>query len=251
MINLRFDADLNLALVKGIQLGYSNYAEERQEKRQSLRISNAFAWVKGNYIDDQVAEQLEQMDIDYTFATAGYTWAYLQFRDQKNKNLILVKNASIVKKKSGIKVLDIKNEDNYLRKISHINSDINFSEVKSEEQELLQFDDLELLSTSYVDANIEQLKAEFERFYILTYAIEAETRMISHIFLWMPELKEDGRVEMVEIDNLTPYLNETNLDINLEAISELAAHPEAEVEIAGSPDEYGYFEIVRPQKEVE
>lgn len=249
MINLRFDGELNLALVKGIQLGYSNYAEERQNKRQSLRISNAFAWVKSNYIDDQVAEQLEHMDIGYTFATAGYTWAYLQFRDQKNKNLILIKNASIVKKKSDIKVLDIKNEDNYLRKISYINSDIDFNEVKSEGQELLQFDDLELLSKSYVDVHIEQLKSEFERFYILTYAIDTDTRMISHIFLWMPELKEDGRVEMVEIDNLTPYLNETNVDINLEAIGELAEHPEAE--IAGSPDEYGYYEIVRPQQEVE
>lgn len=53
-----------------------------------MKISSAYAWVRGNHIDDQIAEECNDMDISFTKAKAGYTWGYLQCNIEKEKRML-------------------------------------------------------------------------------------------------------------------------------------------------------------------
>lgn len=84
----RMSADVNQSIVNGILQGYKNYLEERKAKRAEMKISSAYAWVRGNHIDDQIAEECNEMDISFTKAKAGYTWGYLQCNIEKEKRML-------------------------------------------------------------------------------------------------------------------------------------------------------------------
>ena len=71
MTDYKFSEELNVRLVRGIEKGYSDYAEVRREKRDELLVSGAYAWVKGNHIEDQVARELKEIGIDLMF---GYEY---------------------------------------------------------------------------------------------------------------------------------------------------------------------------------
>lgn len=45
----RFGKHLNQSIVDGILQGYKNYLEERSEKKETMKISSAYAWVRGSY----------------------------------------------------------------------------------------------------------------------------------------------------------------------------------------------------------
>lgn len=68
----KFSEELNIRLVKGIEQGYSDYAEVRREKRAELLVSSAYAWVKGNHIEDRVARELQDFGINFKSEKAGY-----------------------------------------------------------------------------------------------------------------------------------------------------------------------------------
>lgn len=224
----KFSEELNMQLVKGIEQGYSDYAEVRREKRSELLVSGAYAWVKGNHIEDQVARELQKIGVHFKQEKAGYTWEYLSFNEPKENHLILIKNARVLKGKLTSPILNASNAENYLVKLSKINASVDFDAVKGNKQGTLLFTDLQMPSKSMEDENIEELKKQYKHFYILTYTIDPASRMLMSIDLWMPEFIKDSKVEMVKIDSLTEYLNQTGADINLEAIQELVHVPEEE-----------------------
>ena len=43
---------------------------------------------------------------------------------------------------------------------------------------------------------------QYKHFYILTYTIDPDSRMLKSVDLWMPEYKKDSKVELVKIDSL-------------------------------------------------
>ncbi|MDO3410313.1 hypothetical protein QWJ34_11120 [Saccharibacillus sp. CPCC 101409] len=231
-----FEEELNRQLVRGIEGGYNRYAIERSVKRQELRVSSAYAWVRGNHIDDQVSREVEDMGLDYQPAKAGYTWSYLQFVIPRMKSLLLIKNTTIIKGRKPAYELDINQADSYLVNLSRINSNINFDELKTEFQGTLQFDEI-APQHSLQDEQI-KLQADFERFYMVTYAVDSESKMLSKVSLWMPEFKQGSTVEMVEIDDLSRHLGHTGIEFDTEAISALAQEPESE--FSGEAEEYGY-----------
>lgn len=241
MTSYGFSEELNIQLVKGIEQGYSDYAEVRREKRSELLVSSAYAWVKGNHIEDQVAKEPKEIGIDFKREKAGYAWEYLSFNEPKDNYLILIKNASIIKGKSTKPLLDVPNADNYLVKLSKINSSIDFDEVKGAKQGTLTFFDLQMPSISTEDEEIEKLQKQYKHFYILTYTIDPDSRMLMDIDLWMPEFISDSRVEMVKIDSLSEYIGQTGADINLEAIHELV-HV-AEEEFSGTATEFEFTSL--------
>lgn len=58
-----FSDDLNKAIVKGINQGYSDYILERVKKEDEMIISDAYSYMKGNHIDTAVAETLNKLMI--------------------------------------------------------------------------------------------------------------------------------------------------------------------------------------------
>ena len=228
MSDYKFTEELNVRLVKGIEQGYSDYAEVRKEKREELLVSGAYAWVKGNHIEDQVARELQKIGLKFKKEKAGYTWEYLSFNEPREKNLFLIRNISIIKGKSAKPILDSSNPENYLVEKSKINSNVDFDELKGSKQGTFKFEDLQVNTRSTEDDNIEELRKEYKHFYILTYTIDPITRMLMEIDLWMPEFIADSKVEMIQIDSLTEHLDETAPYINLEAIRELVHVPEEE-----------------------
>src|SRR5699024_1794995 len=131
------NADVNQSIVNGILQGYKNYLEERKAKRNEMRISTAYAWVRGNHIDDQTAEECNDLEITFTKAKAGYTWGYLQFNIEKEKRMFIIKNAryfdeeDFSRSKGMHKQKRSTDNETYLKRLSRINSQINFPEEHS------------------------------------------------------------------------------------------------------------------------
>ncbi|GKV66490.1 MULTISPECIES: hypothetical protein [unclassified Sporosarcina] len=246
MSDYKFDKELNFRLVKGIEHGYSDYAEVRRQKRNELLVSGAYAWVKGNHIEDRVARELKEIGMNFKKEKAGYTWEYLSFTESKKKHLIIIKNANIIRGKSTRPELDISNSENYLIERSKINAEIDFDEVRGSTQGILQFLELEMQPVMAESEDIEELKKQYKRFYILTYTIDPVSRMLMDIDLWMPEFKKDSKVEMVKIDTLTECLNETGDHVNLDAIRELVHIPDEEY--SGTTTEFD-FTTIEDEKE--
>ncbi|QPC17986.1 hypothetical protein LacP0734_09975 [Lacticaseibacillus paracasei subsp. tolerans] len=73
MNNLEFPNAMAQRLVDGLMGGYKDYIAERKQKQQELKVSSAFAWTRGNFIDSQISKAL---DVDPTIEDrhdkAGY-----------------------------------------------------------------------------------------------------------------------------------------------------------------------------------
>ena len=52
----KFNEILNQKIVNGFLKGYKNYFIERKEKNETMHVSSAYAWVKGNHIYHNTAE---------------------------------------------------------------------------------------------------------------------------------------------------------------------------------------------------
>ncbi|MFS0591762.1 hypothetical protein AB1L05_09180 [Cytobacillus horneckiae] len=212
-----FAADINQRIVDGILHGYKNYIRERNEKRNLMKISDAYAWVKGNHIDDQTATYCEEVGISYKKAKAGYTWGYLQFSSLEERSMFIIKNAKYfnienVPGGKGIKGNKQKSayEDNYLRKLSKINTKINFPEkhtLFSGHQDILSIFDDSVMKSLEQGEEV-RLQQEYDKFYIVTYEID-EAFMISKIQVWMPNPATN---EAHEVEDLTRFVDISPID---------------------------------------
>ncbi|MCM3169001.1 spr1630 family ClpXP-sensitive toxin [Peribacillus frigoritolerans] len=222
MKEYRFSSEVNQRVVDGILHGYRNYIDERNDKRLTMKISDAYAWVKGNHIDDQTASECEEMGILYKKAKAGYTWGYLQFASSRDKSMFIIKNAKYFNSDNfpggkGIKGNKKSNndEDNYLKKLSRINRKVAFPEELSffsQETELPEylsiFDDNTLKSLE--NKEVDRLKEDYDKFYIITYEID-QAFMISKIQVLMPN-PNDNKAYLV--DDLTELINSSSVDFD-------------------------------------
>lgn len=59
MKNYNLDDRLNKKIVFGLVNGYQDYLDVRKEKFEKMKISGAYAWVKGNHIEDRIADACE------------------------------------------------------------------------------------------------------------------------------------------------------------------------------------------------
>lgn len=208
--------EVNQSIVNGILQGYKNYIEERKIKREEMNISTAYAWVKGNHIDDQTAEECRDIGVDFKRAKAGYTWGYLQFNiEQDGKKMFIIKNGKYFNEEDfpsgkGVARQRKKSEKiSYLERLARINRNIDFPEEASlftkeqEEQMVALFGEHTLLEEPLA----RRLEEEFSQFYIVTYEID-ESYAISTIRLFMPN-PENNRA--YEVEDLSEYIGKSTV----------------------------------------
>lgn len=215
-----FHKEINQRIVDGILQGYKNYIHERTEKSTQMKISTAYAWVKGNHIDDQTAAICEEIGIKYSKARAGYTWGYLQFTNPCERTMFIIKNSKYFNKDNfpgGTGMSSRKrrtaNEENYLKKLSKINQNVEFPieptlfVVEMLPHTMTLFDDSVMKSLE--DNDISKLQSDFNKFYIITYETD-QTNMVSSIKVWMPNPINN---KAYLVGDLTDYISSSSVDI--------------------------------------
>ncbi|MED4172354.1 hypothetical protein P4631_07815 [Halalkalibacterium halodurans] len=193
MDQYRMENSMGQAIVDGILQGYKDYLQERREKRQTMHISSAYAWTKGNHIDHNVAESSKAFK--FAKARAGYTWGYLQFGHEQTKSMFIIKNGKYFNDQNFTKAKDIignssdKKQENYLQRLATINKNVEFPV----ERDLLNQDNgvefVSLLDPEILqeieEPSYRQLVERYNRFYVVTYEIDVDY-VISRIRLLMP-----------------------------------------------------------------
>lgn len=202
--------ELNQKIIDGLMEGYREYLDIRREKARVMKVSGAYAWVKGNHIDDRIANACESYGVESKLAKAGLTWQYLQFKHLDEKVLFIVKNARYfdeeqVDKGKGANGKTRDAKMSYMDKLMEINLDIDFGSIKTEESngsvQLELIEDLHLSESD--DMAISAIEANFSRFYIVTYEID-ENQLISKVSLLMPNPVNN---KAYLIDDLIKYVN--------------------------------------------
>ncbi|MEH6944893.1 hypothetical protein, partial [Bacillus sp. JJ722] len=185
-------------------------------------ISSAYAWVKGNHIEDSIAKICSNKGIEYIPSKAGYAWGYLQFSNKDTRSLFIIKNKSSL----GRNISSIKNvtadENNYLVELSNINSDLDISLFESEKTKNTQLSFFEqtvdLFHVEDLLSEINRLKEAYDRFYVISYEIEDMSKMISEIKLLLPS---PGLVNTYEVDDWTHFIKDSSVEINDEDLESI------------------------------
>lgn len=241
MDSLKLDASTNKALVDGTLKGYLEYLDERKNKKQSMTVSGAYAWTKGNHIDDQVAKIGQQYNLQFNISKAGYSWEYLQFTVNENTDsyLVIVKNARRVKK-SFEDQKNKANKNHYLSKFSEINEiplknkTRNF--VIQPEQIQLELNLEE--ARAVMDRKPLDISQEYSRFYIVTYEIDDQTKNIMSIQLTMPNPET---LDLEQIEDLTYLIKQSPFEITPEDLEPIADEKVSDLSIfSGDSNAFGY-----------
>lgn len=214
MEKIELPIELSQLIVDGILKGYKDYLAVRKRAQDELKISGAYAWVKGNHIDSSVDETCSKYkEIESSIEKAGYTWEYIQFvlKESKEKYLVIVKNSRGIKKTFNGKIDKVKKE-NYLYEYAGINNSI----IKSKAVQSVQLDEgiqleLSLPEIEAIQKNVALSAPEgYNRFYVVTYQFDEE-KMISKIALTLPNQKE---MSLIEIADLTPLISTSEFKIH-------------------------------------
>ena len=216
MDQYKFNSDHSKMIVEAIVEGYREYIDHRKDRREKMRISSAFAWTKGNFIESKVAEECIDYGFTYKKSKAGLTWDYLQFVHGDSKMLFLIKNAAYFNKESFSQAkLPTKNGRNgrtrtYLHELSQINKDLTFnnkrkdsSVIAAERSEQLSF----LVPEKQIKEELDHFKSSYNEFHILTYALD-EAYQIAEIIHYLPN---PGDNVAYEVENLSDYISGADL----------------------------------------
>lgn len=218
MNEFKLGGKYNKIIVEGILKGYKNYLEERRDKQKSMNVSGAYAWTKGNHIDDQVSKIDNEQNIKFSIAKAGYTWEYLEFNINENKEnyMLIIKNSKKVKE-SLEEQKQKRKKTNYLAELSAINTNYfkdNSDYIDEPQQIQFELSDLQEIN-SILEGTQLQTSKKYSRFYIATYEIDDETKYIRSIELTMPNPET---MSLMRIENLTPLIKESEYEITPEDV---------------------------------
>lgn len=252
MNQYKLSNEINQLIVDGFLLGYKNYSKERENKRASMEVSGAYAWTKGNHIDDQIAKVAKKSGMNFSIEKAGYSWEYLQFESEINneKFLFILKNSKTIEKTFDGKE-SVSKKESYLRSYASINKelfkDIELEAMKNQPQQI----SLELSLSELLAEQVElfvptELTKGYSRFYIVTYEIDAESKLPATIKLTLPN---SDSLKLMEVEDLSMLIGESTVEITAEDVSAIKNDRESEeVIFSGSADLYEYF---IPSKESE
>lgn len=208
---LGFDSELTSLIVTGMVAGYKDYSLERRSKNQSMIISDGFAYTKSHYIQDQVAKHTNRI-LRYKKRTAGPSWKYLEFYHPIDSYIFLCLDERYFDENNIVNGKDINGLSNektkkYLVPLVEINreADIPADMPKIKGQKVQLSMDL-----NYEDeANDLSNQESGELFYIVTYNIDTNTRMLDSIKIWLP-IPESRTAILIE--DLTETLKEVQSD---------------------------------------
>lgn len=208
MEQYKFNAQHAQMIVESIVEGYREYIDHRRDRKQKMKISSAFAWTKGNFIESKIADECEKLGFSYQKSKAGLTWDYLQFTHQEKNNLFLIKNAAYFDEQafssSNTPSQRKGTHRTYLRELSKINKDLDFpsstfintSDGKIHEQLSL------FVSEKTISKELHDFHSYYNQFHILTYSID-EAYQISSIKQYIPN-PHDNIAYLVE--DLSSYI---------------------------------------------
>lgn len=215
MEQYKFDVIDSKIIVNAIVEGYRDYIEHRKDRHRNMKISSAFAWTKGNFIESKIADFGGDLNLSYKKAKAGLTWDYLQFIHGDTKKLFLIKNAAYFNENSFSQaVLPNKNSSRgicrtYLHELSKINRNIEFVNVPQyQETPIEQTEQLSLfVPEKQVKDELDQFQSEYNEFHILTYKID-EAYQISAIMHYLPNPEDNIAYK---IEDLSEYISGSEL----------------------------------------
>lgn len=212
----KFTNDHYTMIVDAIVEGYREYVEHRVERNNNMIISSAFAWTKGNFIESEIAENCKDIGFSFRKSKAGPTWQYLQFIDEQNKNLFLIKNAAYFDSASftNAKIpIPGKNQGHartYLQELAKINQHIEFPSVNKQiESQLSETNQKPLLflSEHAVMEQLELFKSEYKSFHILTYQLNT-TQEIAAVMHYLPNPADNIAYK---VEDLTDFISGAEL----------------------------------------
>ena len=204
----KFETEHGKMIVNAIVEGYRDYIEHRKDRHRKMKISSAFAWTKGNFIESKIAEVCGDLNFSYKKAKAGLTWDYLQFIHGDSKKLFLIKNAAYFNENSFSQaVLPNQNKSRghrrtYLHELSKINQGLDFStmysdqENESESSVQLSF----FVSEKQVKDELNEFKSLYNEFHILTYKID-DAYQISEIMHYLPNPADNKAYKVEDLSN--------------------------------------------------
>ncbi|AIS62058.1 hypothetical protein [Listeria ivanovii] len=242
MDELKLDEAISKVIVDGTLKGYLQYLEERKSKKESMSVSGAYAWTKGNHIDDQVSKIGQNHNVQFKIEKAGYTWEYLQFTVSENAEnyMVIVKNSRRVKKSFDDQKKKV-NEDNYLVNFADINTDVlknskqNF--VAQPEQLELELNDPEEIR-AVIEGKQLNVTQKYARFYIVTYEIDDETKIIKSIQLTMPN-RQTMNLELIE--DLSYLIQASEYEATIEDVEPIMNEKVSDQTIfSGDSNAFGY-----------
>ncbi|MCS4486250.1 spr1630 family ClpXP-sensitive toxin [Staphylococcus americanisciuri] len=211
MSHFSLPKELNQLIVNGILDGYKKYLDVRRDAQKKYLVSRGFTWTKANIIDTFVAKACSKYEgIDFTIDKAGYTWEYLQFtlKDTQEKVLFIVKNSWGVERTFNGKK-DKSKKENYLYDYAGINNPIVDKKMlkfsPSQKSVQLEFD---LTEKEEIGKSIaENRLKDYNRFYVVVYEFDAQSKMISKIALTLPNQYE---MRLIEVDDLTSLIKNSH-----------------------------------------
>ena len=193
MEHYKFPEEQAKMIVGAVIEGYRDYIEHRKDRRRLMKISSAFAWTKGNFIESKIADECEKYGFTYKKSKAGLTWDYLQFTHKESNILFLIKNADYFDEKAFSKS-NIPAKSNkgahrtYLHELSKINKDVVFpsSPPVSLNRTSHNYEQLSLfVSDKSISTEIKNFQSFYNQFHILTYQID-DAYQISSIKQYIP-----------------------------------------------------------------
>lgn len=204
-------------IVDAIVEGYRDYIEIRKKYRNSMAISSAFAWTKGNFIEHKVAERARSFGFHFKRAKAGMTWDYLQFIHDDDKLMFVIKDAAyflptgFTQSRLPNPLIQSSSQRTYLHELSRLNQHIIFSDDHKEPSFVFE----EEMQQGEFDFGLEQNQgspaADFfshiNEFHILTYALDSHHQM-SEIMHYLPN-PDDNLAYVVE--DLSPLITGAEL----------------------------------------
>ncbi|WP_188455507.1 spr1630 family ClpXP-sensitive toxin [Virgibacillus oceani] len=217
MEQYKFDTGISKTIVQAIVEGYRDYIEHRMDRHNKMKISSAFAWTKGNFIESKIADICSDLNFSYKKAKAGLTWDYLQFIQGDTKKLFLIKNAAYFNENSFSQAI-LPNKGNnkirrtYLHELSKINKKLEFStnhqQVENPSRQSIQLSFK--ISEDLVQDDLNHFQELYNEFHILTYEID-DAFQISKIMHYLPN---PGDNIAYRIDNLSKYISGAELTDN-------------------------------------
>lgn len=211
----KFDSNDSLFIVEAIVEGYRDYVDHRKERHRNMKISSAFAWTKGNFIESKLAENSESLHLTYRRAKAGLTWDYLQFIHGDTKKLFLIKNAAYFNKDRFSQAVlpgninHKKPQRTYLHELSKINKHLDFADTsKTTNYSNEMSEQLSLfISDTQAKDELTHLQTSYNEFHILTYKID-EAYQISEIMHYLPN-PNNNKAYLIE--DLSEYISGSEL----------------------------------------
>lgn len=194
-------------LVKGIISGYKDYIQVRKHAFENLVISEAYAYVKSNHIEHQVARHME-LFVDYKKQNAGPSWKFLNFKfkqDIEHGLSFIIKNYNYFDEDRvtiGKTPIDTKSgkEKEYLKRLIEINMNYDFDNVNEKLNRPYQLTMEHYLHDSH-KGNANEKSGAFN---IITYEIDTYSKLLKSIKVWLPNPKTN---KAIMLKDLTPTLN--------------------------------------------